>query len=193
VSSLIEYLHTQYTAGAIAREPHERGYYAVNLSGASINDRSLPDFLRNLLTRYRLPHGLLCFEITETTAISNLTAAAELMREFKGMGCRFALDDFGTGMSSFAYLKYLPVDVIKIAGTFVRDMATDPMDYAIVDSINRISHILGIQTVAEEVEDAQTLAKIAALKVDFAQGYFIAEPQAMLHQPTGQPVELESA
>jgi diguanylate cyclase (GGDEF)-like protein len=193
VSSLIEYLHTQYMAGAISREPHERGYYSVNLSGASINDRSLPDFLRNLLTRYQLPHGLLCFEITETTAISNLTAAAELMRELKGMGCRFALDDFGTGMSSFAYLKYLPVDVIKIAGTFVRDMATDPMDYAIVDSINRISHILGIQTVAEEVEDAQTLAKITALKVDFAQGYFIAEPQAMVHQPTGQPVELASA
>jgi diguanylate cyclase (GGDEF)-like protein/PAS domain S-box-containing protein len=193
VSSLIEYLHTQYTSGAIAREAHERGYYSVNLSGASINDRSLPDFLRNLLTRYQLPHGLLCFEITETTAISNLTAAAELMRELKGMGCRFALDDFGTGMSSFAYLKYLPVDVLKIAGTFVRDMATDPMDFAIVDSINRISHILGIQTVAEEVEDAQTLAKITALKVDFAQGYFIAEPEAMLHQPTGRPVELESA
>jgi diguanylate cyclase (GGDEF)-like protein/PAS domain S-box-containing protein len=193
VSSLIEYLHTQYVAGAISREPHERGYYSVNLSGASINDRSLPDFLRNLLTRYQLPHGLLCFEITETTAISNLTAAAELMRELKGMGCRFALDDFGTGMSSFAYLKYLPVDVLKIAGTFVRDMATDPMDFAIVDSINRISHILGIQTVGEEVEDAQTLAKLTALKVDFAQGYFIAEPQAMVHQPTGLPVELASA
>ena len=89
--------------------------------------------------------------------------------------------------------EHFPGDVLKIAGTFVRDMATDPMDYAIVDSINRISHILGIQTVAEEVEDAQTLAKITALKVDFAQGYFIAEPQAMLHQPTGQPVELESA
>jgi len=193
ISSLIEYLHRQLTAGVIPREAVDRGYYAVNLSGASINDRSLPDFLRNLLTRYQLPHGLLCFEITETTAISNLTTAAELMRELKGMGCRFALDDFGTGMSSFAYLKYLPVDVLKIAGTFVKDMATDPMDYAIVDSINRISHILGMQTVAEEVEDAQTLAKITALKIDYAQGYFIAEPQAMLHEPTGQPVELASA
>jgi diguanylate cyclase (GGDEF)-like protein/PAS domain S-box-containing protein len=193
ISSLIEYLHRQWTAGLIPREAVDRGYYAVNLSGASINDRSLPDFLRNLLTRYQLPHGLLCFEITETTAISNLTTAAELMRELKGMGCRFALDDFGTGMSSFAYLKYLPVDVLKIAGTFVKDMATDPMDYAIVDSINRISHILGMQTVAEEVEDAQTLAKITALKIDYAQGYFIAEPQAMLHEPTGQPVELASA
>src|SRR5687768_16178870 len=144
ISSLIEYLHSQWTAGLIEREPTQRGWYSVNLSGVSINDRSLPDFLRNLLTRYQLPAGLLCFEITETTAISNLTAAAELMRELKGMGCRFALDDFGTGMSSFAYLKYLPVDFLKIAGVFIKDMANDPMDYAIVDSINRISHILGM-------------------------------------------------
>ena len=121
----------------VSRDPTERGYYSVNLSGASINDKSLPDFLRNLLRRYQLPAGLLCFEITETTAISNLSAAAELMTELKGLGCRFALDDFGTGMSSFAYLKYLPVDVLKIAGMFVRDMATDPMDFAIVDSISR--------------------------------------------------------
>jgi diguanylate cyclase (GGDEF)-like protein/PAS domain S-box-containing protein len=193
VSSLVEYLHGQWNAGLISRDLVERGWYSVNLSGTSINDRSLPDFLRNILTRYQLPAGLLCFEITETTAIANLNTAAELMRELKTMGCRFALDDFGTGMSSFAYLKYLPVDVLKIAGTFITDMAHDPMDYAIVDSINRISHILGMQTVAESVEDAETLAKITALKVDYAQGYFIAEPEAILHAPTGEPVELESA
>jgi EAL domain-containing protein (putative c-di-GMP-specific phosphodiesterase class I) len=109
------------------------------------------------------------------------------------MGCRFALDDFGTGMSSFAYLKHLPVDVLKIAGTFVKDMAVDPMDYAIVEAINRISHILGMRTVAESVEDAQTLAKVSALKVDFAQGYFIAAPEAITHGAAGQPVELASA
>jgi EAL domain-containing protein (putative c-di-GMP-specific phosphodiesterase class I) len=164
----------------------------VNLSGASINDKSLPDFLRTLLRRYQLPAGLLCFEITETTAISNLNAAAELMQELKGMGCRFALDDFGTGMSSFAYLKYLPVDALKIAGMFVKDMATDPMDFAIVDSINRIAHILGMQTVAEEVEDAETVEKITELNIDFAQGYYIAPPEEMLHAPAGQP-ELKSA
>jgi diguanylate cyclase (GGDEF)-like protein/PAS domain S-box-containing protein len=193
ISSLIEYLHNQWTSGAIAREPTERGYYSVNLSGASINDKSLPDFLRNLLRRYQLPAGLLCFEVTETTAISNLSAAAELMQELKNMGCRFALDDFGTGMSSFAYLKHLPVDVLKIAGVFVKDMATDPMDYAIIDAINKIGHILGMHTVAEEVEDADTLAKVTALGIDCAQGYFIAAPEAILHGPTGQPVELQSA
>ncbi len=190
ISSLIEYLHNQWSSGVIPRDAAERGWYSVNLSGTSINDRSLPDFLRNLLTRYQLPAGLLCIEITETTAISNLNTAAELMHELKGLGCRFALDDFGTGMSSFAYLKYLPVDVLKIAGTFVTDMATDPMDHAIVDAINRISHILGMQTVAESVEDARALAQITALGVDYAQGFFIAPPEAMVHAPTGKPVEL---
>jgi diguanylate cyclase (GGDEF)-like protein/PAS domain S-box-containing protein len=193
VSSLVEYLHNQWNTGAIPREPTERGWYSVNLSGTSINDKSLPDFLKNLLTRYRLPPGLLCFEITETTAISNLNTAAELMRELKEMGCRFALDDFGTGMSSFAYLKYLPVDVLKIPGTFIVDMAADPVDYAIVDAINRISHILGIQTVAESVEDGETLAKIKALNVNYAQGYFLAQPEAIVHASTGEPVELASA
>lgn len=182
VSSLVEFLHQQAASGAIPREQQgaDRGFYSVNISGASINDKSFPDFLRNLLTRYQLPSGLLCFEITETTAISNLTKAAELIHELKGMGCRFALDDFGTGMSSFVYLKYLPVDYLKIAGVFIKDMITDPMDYAIVDSINRISHILGMQTIAEAVEDADTLARLTELKVDFAQGYYIGQPRALV-------------
>ncbi len=191
VSSLVEHLYRQWMEGAIRHDLHgsgERGYHSVNISGASINDRSFPDFLRNLLTRYQLPNGLLCFEITETTAISNLSKAAELMHELKGMGCRFALDDFGTGMSSFVYLKYLPVDYLKIAGVFIKDMITDPMDYAIVDSITRISHILGMRTVAESVEDAETLARLTELGVDYAQGYFIAEPEALPGEAAPQPV-----
>lgn len=186
VSSLVEYLHRQWTAGTV---PHaltssgERGYYSVNISGASINDRSFPEFLRNLLTRYELPHGLLCLEITETTAISSLSKAAELVHELKGMGCRIALDDFGTGMSSFAYLKYLPVDYLKIAGVFIQDMKSDPMDYAIVEAIARISRILGMLTIAESVEDAETLIKLRDLGVDYAQGYFIAEPEALGEEP----------
>jgi diguanylate cyclase (GGDEF)-like protein/PAS domain S-box-containing protein len=189
ISSLVEFLHRQWTAGKIPRETHdggERGFYSVNISGASINDKSFPDFLRNLLTRYQLPSGLLCFEITETTAISNLSKAAELMHELKGMGCRFALDDFGTGMSSFAYLKYLPVDFLKIAGVFVKDMPSDAMDYAIVDSINRISHILGMRTVAESVEDAAILTCITELGIDYAQGYFVAEPEELADEPEEQ-------
>jgi EAL domain-containing protein (putative c-di-GMP-specific phosphodiesterase class I) len=126
-----------------------------------------------------VPPSLLCFEVTETTAISNLTKAAELMHELKNIGCRFALDDFGIGMSSFAYLKYLPVDFLKIDGTFVRDMANDEMDCAIVDAINRIAHILGMQTVAEIVEDQATLDRLRLLGVDYAQGFYIARPEPL--------------
>lgn len=157
----------------------EAGLYSVNLSGASINDSSFSDFLRAQLTRYPVPPSLLCFEITETTAISNLTKAAELMHELKALGCRFALDDFGIGMSSFAYLKYLPVDFLKIDGTFVKDMAYDEMDFAIVEAINRIAHILGMQTVAEIVEDQVTLDRLGMLGVDYAQGFHIARPEPL--------------
>jgi diguanylate cyclase (GGDEF)-like protein/PAS domain S-box-containing protein len=193
ISSLVEFLHRQWKSNALVHDPlggADRGFYSVNISGASINDKSFPEFLRNLLTRYQLPSGLICFEITETTAISNLTKAAELMHELKGMGCRFALDDFGTGMSSFAYLKYLPVDFLKIAGVFIKDMVNDPMDYAIVDSINRIGHILGMRTIAESVEDADTLARIKELGLDFAQGYFIAEPEALEEEPAQKQTAL---
>jgi len=190
VSSLVEYLHRQWTAGAIPRDLHASGthaFHSVNISGVSINDASFPDFLRNLLNRYSLPAGLLCFEITETTAIANLAKAGELMRELKGMGCHFALDDFGTGMSSFAYLKHLPVDYLKIAGVFVKDMGTDPMDNAIVEAVNHIGHILGMQTVAESVEDAATLERVRELGIDYAQGYYIAEPEPFPVENLPQP------
>ncbi|HWP89345.1 MAG TPA: EAL domain-containing protein [Burkholderiales bacterium] len=193
ISSLVEFLHRQCESGALPRDPAalSGAFYAVNLSGVSINDASFIDFLRQLLTRFNLPRGLLCFEITETTAISNLNKAAHLMHELKGMGCRFALDDFGIGMSSFAYLKYLPVDYIKIDGVFVRDMADDPMDQAIVEAINRIAHILGLKTVAEYVEDATIMEKLRAIGVDYAQGYFVAKPEALQKTADAVPAVLE--
>ena len=170
----------------------DAGMYSVNLSGASINDSSFADFLRRQLARYPVPPSLICFEVTETTAISNLTKAAELMHELKSIGCRFALDDFGIGMSSFAYLKYLPVDFLKIDGTFVRDMATDEMDFAIVEAINRIAHILGMQTVAEIVEDQATLDRLCTIGVDYAQGFHIAHPEPLRAAASAETVpELE--
>ncbi len=195
ISTLVEFLHRQCESGALPREPAALtgAFYAVNLSGVSINDASFTDFLRQLLTRFQLPRGLLCFEVTETTAISNLTKAAHLMHDLKGMGCRFALDDFGIGMSSFAYLKYLPVDYIKIDGVFVRDMADDPMDQAIVEAINRIAHILGLKTVAEFVENENILERLRAIGVDYAQGYFVAKPEALLKTADATPAVLESA
>ncbi|MGH8620446.1 MAG: EAL domain-containing protein, partial [Burkholderiales bacterium] len=180
VSTLVETLHRQCEAGLIPRHALAPDvFHAVNLSGASINDASFPEFVRKLLTRFDLPRGLLCFEVTETTVISNLTKAAELMRDLKTLGCRFALDDFGIGLSSFNYLKYLPVDYVKIDGTFVRDMVEDPMDHAIVEAINRIGHLLGVKTVAESIENAETLAQLRAIGVDYGQGFLIAEPEAL--------------
>ena len=185
VTTLVEYLQRQCELGLLPSGPAVMPdtFYAVNLSAASVTDSSFPDFVRKLLTRYNLPRGLLAFEVTETAAISNLTKAAQLMHELKAMGCRFALDDFGIGMSSFAYLKYLPVDYLKIDGVFVRDMANDPMDFAIVEAINRIGHILGLKTVAEYVEDAVTLDRLKWLGVDYAQGYYVAEPEALMPSP----------
>jgi diguanylate cyclase (GGDEF)-like protein/PAS domain S-box-containing protein len=182
ITTLVKFLADEVNAGRIARDLENveaGGFYTVNLSGASMSDNSFAGFLRPLLAEHALPRGLLCFEVTETTAIANLNKAAELMHELKALGCTFALDDFGIGMSSFAYLKYLPVNFLKIDGTFVKDMAVDQMDYAIVEAINRIAHILGMRTVAEFVEDEITLGKLQALGVDFAQGFFIAKPEAI--------------
>lgn len=197
ISSLVEFLHGQCESGAIPREPDSTttvpttAFYAVNLSGASINDASFTEFMRKLLIRFNLPRGLLCFEVTETTAIANLSKAAALMHELKALGCRFALDDFGVGMSSFAYLKYLPVDYIKIDGVFVRGMATDPMDQAIVEAVNRIAHILGLKTVAEYVEDETILERLREIGVDYAQGYYVAKPSALLPTAATEPAVLE--
>lgn len=182
IATLVKFLSDEVALGRITCTPEGSapgGFYAVNLTGASMSDNSFPEFLRKLLAGYDLPRGLLCFEVTETTAIANLNKAAELMHELKALGCTFALDDFGIGMSSFAYLKYLPVDLLKIDGTFVKDMAADQMDFAIVEAINRIAHILGMRTVAEFVEDEVTLNKLKKLGVDFAQGFFVSKPEAI--------------
>jgi diguanylate cyclase (GGDEF)-like protein/PAS domain S-box-containing protein len=177
ITTLVDYLaHHTRRAGHVRGEPT---FYGVNISGASINDSTFAEFLRRLLSAQHVPSERLCFEITETTAIANLNKAAELMHELKTFGCRFALDDFGIGVSSFAYLKHLPVDYLKIDGTFIRDLARNPMDLAIVEAINRIGHVLGMRTVAECVEDEETLDRLRELKVDYAQGAAVGEHEIM--------------
>ena len=126
-----------------------------------------------------LPPESICFEITETAAIANMSKALQFMNELKDLGCRFSLDDFGSGLSSFTYLKNLPVDFLKIDGSFVRDMTHDPIDYAMVESINNVGHVMGIETIAESVEDLEILAKLRELNVDYAQGYGIQRPQPL--------------
>lgn len=122
------------------------------------------------------PEGI-CFEVTETAAIANLNQAATLIRDLKAIGCRFSLDDFESGMSSFAYLKHLRVDYLKIDGGFVKDMITDPIDHAMVASIHHIGHVMGIQTIAEFVENEAIMSALREIGVDFAQGYGVERPR----------------
>ncbi|WP_228014543.1 EAL domain-containing protein [Fortiea sp. LEGE XX443] len=150
--------------------------YTINLSGASINDDKFIDFVCSQFALHQIPPTAICFEITETVAIKNLGKAAGFIRSLKEFGCRFALDDFGSGMSSFAYLKNLPVDYLKIDGSFVKHIVEEPIDLAMVDAINKIGQVMGIQTIAEFVENKAILEVIQILGINYAQGYGIARP-----------------
>lgn len=153
------------------------GMFAINLSAQSLSDDDFLDFvLLQLATARVLPKNL-CFEITETAAISNLVKATKFITTLKEKGCYFALDDFGSGLSSFAYLKNLPVDFIKIDGGFVKGMLTSPLDHALVSSVNQIGHVVGIQTIAEFVETMEIEDRLIEIGIDFAQGYGIARPE----------------
>ncbi len=121
----------------------------------------------------------ICFEITETAAISNMTTALQFMKKVRELGCHFALDDFGSGLSSFAYLKALPVDYLKIDGIFVKDIVNDPADFAMVKSIHDIGKALGKTTIAEFVEDNETKLALTGIGVDYAQGYYVGRPMPL--------------
>lgn len=150
---------------------------SVNLSGTSLSEEGMSDFIREQLTRYKLAPQRICFEITETSAIANLSRALTFIRDLRELGCRIALDDFGVGMSSFNYLKMLSVDYLKIDGAFIRDLAHNPLDCAMTEAINKVGHIKGIQTIAECVESGEALAKLSELGVNFAQGFYIHHPE----------------
>jgi diguanylate cyclase (GGDEF)-like protein/PAS domain S-box-containing protein len=148
----------------------------INLSGSSVSDVGLADYISDCLRDHALTGGYINFELTETAAIGNITSAAELMTRLTALGCSIALDDFGSGMSSFSYLKALPVSFLKIDGTFVRDMMSDPVDFAVVEAIQRIGRVMGIHTVAECVESAAALEALARIGVDYAQGFHLHRP-----------------
>jgi diguanylate cyclase (GGDEF)-like protein/PAS domain S-box-containing protein len=152
------------------------GVFAINVSGASIGDDDFLDFVQAEFVRADVPHTSVCFEITETTAVASLSKATQFIDALRALGCRFALDDFGVGVSSFTYLKHLPVDYLKIDGSFVKDMLDDPVDYAMVEAIHRIGHLMGKKTIAESVEQRTALRALRAIGVDYAQGYGIAKP-----------------
>ena len=152
--------------------------FFINLSGASMSDNHFADFTFQKMKQYGIEPSLICFEITETVAISDFKKAIEFIKEVRSRGSYFALDDFGSGMSSFSYLKNFTVDYVKIDGSFVRDMKDDPLVYAIVESINKISHIVGLKTIAEFVEDLSTMEILEKLGIDYAQGFGIARPHS---------------
>ena len=155
------------------------GGFSINVSGHSVNDETFPDFVLEQFSASQAPTGKVCFEITETAAIANLDNAVDFMNRMKIIGCQFSLDDFGTGLSSYSYLRNLPVDYVKIDGVFVKDIANNPGDYAVVRSINEIGHYMGKKTIAEQVEDTEVLSRLQEIGVDYAQGWEIEKPQPL--------------
>jgi diguanylate cyclase (GGDEF)-like protein/PAS domain S-box-containing protein len=164
-------------------ELHSQGHntnFSINLSGKAFEDVGLLPLIQEMLASTGLEPTLVTFEITETAAIANLAAAEEFIGALKDIGCQFALDDFGSGFSSFAYLKHLPVDKLKIDGGFVKGMAHSSVDQAMVESMNQIAHALGKQTIAECVENDETLQILGQMGIDRAQGNFIGRPRETL-------------
>lgn len=164
------------TEGSLA----ENDIFAINLSGQSLADESFLPFFTEQLEISGISPESICLEITETAAISNLAQASNFMSTLKKMGCRFALDDFGSGLSSFAYLKRMPVDYLKIDGEFILDINDDPIHHAMVESINHIGHVFGMKTIAEFVENQDILTTVTKLGIDYAQGFGVARPAPLI-------------
>jgi len=148
----------------------------INLSGQSLCDPEFLDFVMQQLDEYKIHPPCVCFEITETAAVTNMSRAIQFITKLKAAGCRFALDDFGSGLSSFAYLKNMKVDSLKIDGAFIRDITNDTSDLAMVNSINQVAHTMGIETIAEYVETNEILETLKNLGIDYVQGYALARP-----------------
>ena len=152
-------------------------HFSINLSAESVGEQKILDAITNSLLRYEVPPTAVTFEITETVAIANLDAAVEFLNQLREHGCQTALDDFGVGYSSFAYLKDLPVDFVKIDGSFVRDIHRDKLQLAMVRSMNEIAHAMGKYTIAEFVHNEECMKVVDEIGVDYIQGYHIGGPR----------------
>lgn len=162
---------------AVCRRHHNLNLHCnINISGASLGRENFHEFMEEVLSGHRVPASMICLEITETAAMSNLKQVADFIESMRTTGCKFALDDFGSGLSSFNYLRNLPVDYLKIDGNLIQGIAEDPVTYGMVQAIQRVGHIMGIQTVAEYVSNAAILDKIREIEIDYAQGYHVSEP-----------------
>lgn len=159
--------------------------YGINLSGQSLSDELFFDYVSGLFDVYGVNPENICFEVTESSAIVNIETAQTFIQKMKSSGCQFALDDFGTGVSSYSYLKMFPFDYVKIDGSFIRNIATNPVDREMVASVCRIAKVMDIKTIAEYVEDDTVLALLRELGVDYAQGYGISEPAPLSYRLSG--------
>ncbi len=155
------------------------GGFAINLSGLSLNDDTLTQYVLDQFMKTKVPPGKVVFEVTETAAIERLSTAEEFLRVMKDFGCRFSLEDFGTGPSSYDYIRQLSVDFVKIDGMFVKDLETSSSDYAMVKSITEIGRYMGKKTIAEDVENEATLKKLKEIGVDYAQGNLVEKPMLL--------------
>jgi len=156
--------------------------WGINLSGQSLNDGEFLAFLSDRVRQSTMPENSVYFEITETAAVQNFHAAERFMRAIQHAGCRFALDDFGSGLSSFAYLQRLPVDYLKIDGALVRNMQANPVDQAMVAAVAEVGKVMGLKTIAEFVEDQETLRLLQTMGVDYAQGYVVMKPMPLAEE-----------
>ncbi|WP_455217082.1 EAL domain-containing protein [Kaarinaea lacus] len=159
-----------------ASQGEASGIYGVNLSGQSLGDSAFVEYVEDLFQEHKVNPGMICFEITETSAILDQKIALTIINKLKRSGCRFALDDFGTGVSSYLYLKTYPFDYVKIDGSFIRNIENSPVDAVMVESICRVASVMGIKTIAEFVEQEELIEKLKNIGVDFVQGYAIAKP-----------------
>ncbi len=159
----------------LLREVLDMGYichFSINLSGQSLSDDTLIDYIKQLFMETEVPHEYICFELTETAAISNLTNALIFIKSLRELGCLFALDDFGSGLSSFAYLKNIPVDYLKIDGQFVKDIHVNKVNREMVRAVNDIAKVMGIEVICEYVENEQILQTLIEMDIDYAQGHY---------------------
>lgn len=182
LASMVDMRVLENTLMTLSRHPMwpaDGGRCHINISGASVSNHDFHQFVRQLLQRYDVPGERLCLEITETAAMANLNDAWHFFEEVGAYGVSIALDDFGSGMSSFNYLRNLPADILKIDGAFVREMAAESRDYAVVRAINEVAKALGKTTVAEFVESRETRALLDELGVDFAQGFAVHKPESL--------------
>ena len=161
------------------REVIRSGGYAINLSAAAFVDDSLLEYVIAELTESSIPPAKIIFAVTESVAIDRLSSAVGFIRAMREYGCRFSIDDFGAGHATFSYLKTLPVDFVNIDSMFVRDLADNDNDYAMVKSINEISHLMGKLTVAKFVDSESTLARLKELEVDYSQGSALSEREVL--------------